>query len=453
MRIIVVGCGKVGQTIVAQLSKENHDISIIDTDAGVVMSTTNSYDVMGVVGSGVSYDVMREAGIEAADLLIAVTDSDERNLLSCLLAKQVAGCNTIARVRSPIYGDELRLIRGALGLSMTINPEFAAAREIARILRVPSAIKVETFARGRVELLKVEIAEHSILDNCALMDVDGKVGADVLVCAVERGESVMIPNGRFVLQAGDTISVIMPTENVRQFFNNIGEKSKKIRSAMLLGGGKVSFYLAELLLKTGIEVKIVETDEERCEELAEMLPGAIVIHGDATDQNVLLEEGLADIDAVVTLTGIDEANIFLSLFARSVSEAKIITKVNRLSFDKIIDSFDLGSIIYPKRITADNIVRYVRAMQNSYGTNVETMYNIIENRVEALEFLVREDADYTDVPLAELDIRENVLIAAISRAGETIQPNGQTRIQKGDSVIVVTTEKGANDLGELVRRK
>jgi len=453
MRIIVVGCGKVGQTIVAQLSKENHDISIIDTDAGVVMSTTNSYDVMGVVGSGVSYDVMREAGIEAADLLIAVTDSDERNLLSCLLAKQVAGCNTIARVRSPIYGDELRLIRGALGLSMTINPEFAAAREIARILRVPSAIKVETFARGRVELLKVEIAEHSILDNCALMDVDDKVGADVLVCAVERGESVMIPNGRFVLQAGDTISVIMPTENVRQFFNNIGEKSKKIRSAMLLGGGKVSFYLAELLLKTGIEVKIVETDEERCEELAEMLPGAIVIHGDATDQNVLLEEGLADIDAVVTLTGIDEANIFLSLFARSVSEAKIITKVNRLSFDKIIDSFDLGSIIYPKRITADNIVRYVRAMQNSYGTNVETMYNIIENRVEALEFLVREDADYTDVPLAELDIRENVLIAAISRAGETIQPNGQTRIQKGDSVIVVTTEKGANDLGELVRRK
>lgn len=453
MRIIVVGCGKVGQTIVAQLSKENHDISIIDTDASVVTSTTNSYDVMGVIGNGVSYEVMREAGIEAADLLIAVTDSDERNLLSCLLAKQVADCSTIARVRSPIYGDELRLIRGALGLSMTINPEFAAAREIARILRVPAAIKVETFARGRVELLKVEVAEGSVLDNCALKDVDEKVGCDVLVCAVERGESVTIPNGQFVLQAEDTISLIMPKENVRQFFNNIGEKSKKIRSAMLLGGGKVSFYLAELLLKTGIDVKIVENDEDRCEELAEMLPGAIIIHGDATDQNVLLEEGLADIDAVVTLTGIDEANIFLSLFARSVSEAKIITKVNRLSFDRIIDSFDLGSIIYPKRITADNIVRYVRAMQNSYGTNVETMYNIIENRVEALEFVVREEADYVDVPLAELEIRKNVLIAAISRAGETIQPNGQTRIQKGDSVVVVTTEKGVNDLGELLRRK
>ena len=453
MNILVVGCGKVGQTIVQQLSKEKHDISVIDVDAGVVSDVTNTYDVMGVVGNGESYEVLRAADIESADLMIAVTDSDERNLLSCLLAKQVAGCNTIARVRNPIYGREIRLIKEALGLSMTINPEYAAAREIARLLKVPSALKVETFCRGRIELLKANVTEGSVLDGCVLTDVDAKVGVDVLVCAVERGEEVVIPKGDFVLQKGDRISAVMAAEKVPAFFSNIGESTRAVRNVMLIGGGKIAFYLADLLHKTGMTIKIVENNPARCTELAEKLPGCIVIEGDASDQEVLLEEGIEEMDAVVTLTGIDEENIFLSLYAKSVSKAKIITKVNRLSFDNIVEGLDIGSVIYPKKITAESIVRFVRAMQNSYGSNVETLYNLIENKVEALEFVVREVADYVDVPLAELERKENVLVAAIWRNGENIQPNGRTRIQVGDSVIIVTTQKGIDNLNELFHKK
>ncbi len=452
MRIIVVGCGKVGQTIVEQLSREKHDISVIDTDAKVINVVNNTLDVMGVVGNGANYAVLKEAGIEDANLVIAVTDSDELNLLCCLLAKQLAGCNTIARVRNPVYSQEIRLIREQLGLSMTVNPEYAAAREIARILRVPSAIKIETFAKGTVELLKVEIPEGSLLDGIRIADIKSRAKVSVLICAVERGENVTIPNGSFVLEKKDTISVILPTDKVRDFFAEIGVETPKVRDTMIIGGGKNAFYLAQMLKKSGIDVKIVESSKERCEELSESLPGAVVIQGDATDQEVLLEEGITETDAFVTLTGIDEANIFLSLFAKSVSQAKIVTKVNRLSFDNIIERFDLGSLIYPKRITADSIVRYVRAMQNSFGSDVETMYNIIENRVEALEFVIREETPYIGIPLSELKIKDNVLIACISRNGETIQPNGQTKIMVGDSVIVVTTRTGVGSLGELIEK-
>ncbi|MBO5564445.1 MAG: Trk system potassium transporter TrkA [Lachnospiraceae bacterium] len=453
MNILVVGCGKVGQTIVQQLSKEKHDISVIDVDAGVVSDMTNAYDVMGVVGNGESYEVLRAADIESADLMIAVTDSDEKNLLSCLLAKQVAGCNTIARVRNPIYGGEIRLIKEALGLSMTVNPEYAAAREIGRLLKVPSAIKVETFCRGRIELLKANVMEGSILDGCALVDVDAKIGIDVLICVVERGDEVVIPKGDFVLQKGDRISAVMATEKVPAFFTSIGESSRPVRNVMLIGGGKIAYYLADSLHKSGMTIKIIEKDPARCTELAEKLPGCIVIEGDAADQEVLLEEGIAEMDAVVTLTGIDEENIFLSLYAKSISKGKIITKITRLSFDNIVDGLDLGSVVYPKKITAESIVRFVRAMQNSYGSNVETLYNLIENKVEALEFVVREMADYVDVPLAELERKDNVLVAAIWRNGENIQPNGRTRIQVGDSVIVVTTQKGIDNLNELFHKK
>ncbi len=452
MRIIVVGCGKVGQTIVEQLSREKHDISVIDTDAKVINDITNNFDVLGVVGNGASYEVLKEASIENADLLIAVTDSDELNLLCCLLARQLEGCNTIARVRNPVYSQEIRLIREQLGLSMTINPEYAAAREISRILRVPAAIKIETFAKGTVELLKVEIPEGSLLDGIRIADIRSRAKVNVLICAVEREDNVTIPNGSYVLEKKDTISVILPTDKVRDFFSEIGVEAPKVRNTMIIGGGKIAFYLAQMLKKSGIDVKIVEVDQDRCEELSESLPGAVVIQGDATDQDVLMEEGITEADAFVTLTGIDEANIFLSLFAKSVSGAKVVTKVNRLSFDNIIDRFDLGSLIYPKRITADSIVRYVRAMQNSFGSDVETMYNIIENRVEALEFVIREETPYIGIPLSELKIKDNVLIACISRMGETIQPNGQTKIMVGDSVIVVTTRTGIGSLGELIEK-
>ncbi len=451
MRIIVVGCGKVGETITEQLIKEGHDISVVDNDPDVVEDITNNLDVLGVVGNGASHEVLLEAGLEQADLLIAVTDQDELNLLCCLIAKKAGGCKTIARVRNPIYNKEIDVIKEELGLSLTINPEFAAAREMSRILRLPSAIKIDSFAKGRVELLKVRIPDGSVLDGCPLMDINSRTRSEVLVCAVERGDEVTIPNGRFVLASGDKISIVASPDNAKTFFSRIGVDMHRVRNCLIVGGGTVAYYLAMMLEYAGIAVKIIEKDKERCEELADHLENSVVIFGDAADKKILIEEGLPTADSFVTLTGIDEANIFMSLYARSCSRAKIITKINRINYDEIIGAFDLDTIIHPKKITAEIIVTYVRAMQNSMGSNIETLYDIIEDKVEAMEFIMRGDTKATGIPLAQLPTRDNVLIACISRGRQIIIPNGQTVIQEGDSVIVVTTQQGVQDFSDLLR--
>lgn len=451
MRIIMVGCGKVGMTVTEQLSMENHDVTVIDTNSSVIHDVTNNFDVMGVVGNGASYGVQTEAGIENADLLIAMTDSDELNLLCCLIAKKAGGCNTIARVRNPVYNNEIRFIKEELGLSMAINPEAAAAKEIARILRFPSAIKIETFAKGRVELLKFIVGEGSILDGSSLIDVAKSTKSDVLVCAVERGDDVIIPNGRFVLQKEDTISIVASPKNSRDFFQKIGVETHQVKNSMIVGGGTIAYYLAKELIESGIQVKIVEKDHARCEHLSELLPKAVIINGDATNQDTLMEEGLVHCESFVSLTGIDEGNIFLSLFAKSCSKAKIVTKINRISYEEIINNFHLGSLIYPKFITAENIVRYVRAMQNSIGSNVETLYKIIGNKAEALEFLISEDAPVVGIPLEELNIKDNLLIASINRAGEILTPKGKTQLQAGDTVIIVTTHTSLHDIKDILK--
>ena len=452
MRIIIVGCGKVGRTITEQLSLEGHDIAVIDSNSTVIHDVTNNFDVMGVVGNGASYTVQKEAGIEETDMLIAVTHSDELNLLCCLIAKKAGNCSTIARVRNPLYSSEINFIKEELGLSMTINPEQAAATEIARILRFPSAIEIDTFAKGRVELLKFIIEEDSVLDNCSLIDVAKKIKSDVLVCAVERGEEVIIPNGSFVLKKKDTISIVASASNARDFFKKIGVETHQVKNAMIVGGGKIAYYLSEQLISSGIDVKIVEKDKERCEELSELLPKAVIINGDATNQDVLLEEGISHCESFVSLTGIDEGNIFLSLFAKGNSKAKIITKINRISFDEIINTFQLGSLIYPKFITAEYIIRYVRAMQNSFGSNnVETLYRIIENKVEAMEFRIREKTAVVGVPLEELAMKDNILIACINHNGKAAIPNGKSQIEVGDTVIIVTTQKSLQDINDICR--
>lgn len=452
MRIIIVGCGKVGMTITEQLSLEGHDIAVIDTSSSVIHDVTNNYDVMGVVGNGASYTVQNEAGIEETDMLIAVTHSDELNLLCCLIAKKAGNCSTIARVRNPLYINEINFIKEELGLSMTINPEYAAATEIARILRFPSAIEIDTFAKGRVELLKFIIGQNSVLNNCSLIEISKKIKAEVLVCAVERGEEVVIPNGSFVMKENDTISIIASATNARDFFKEIGVETHQVKNAMIVGGGTIAFYLADQLINMGIAVKIVEKDKARCEQLSELLPKAVIINGDATNQDVLIEEGIAYCEAFVSLTGIDEGNIFLSLFAKSNSKAKIITKINRISFDKIINTFNLGSLIYPKFITAEYIIRYVRATQNSIGSNVETLYRIIENKVEALEFIITEEnSPVVNVPLEELPMKENILIACINHGGKIIAPNGKSKIQKDDTVIIVTTQKNLQDIRDILQ--
>lgn len=451
MQIIIVGCGKVGISITEALNREDHNITVIDTNSTVVTHATNTYDVMGIVGNGASYSVQMDAGIEDADLLIAATDSDELNLLCCLIAKKAGNCNTIARVRNPIYNAEVNFIKEELGLSMTINPEYAAATEIARILRFPSAIKIDTFAKGRIELLKFKVQENSPLQGSNLMEISKKYRCDILICAVERKEEIHIPNGSFLLKQGDIITIVGSPKNAEAFFQKINVQTNQVKNAILIGGGNVSYYLAKQLLTMGISVKIIENNRTRCEYLSQMLPKAIIIHGDGTDKSLLFEEGLKKTEAFVSLTGLDEGNILLSLFAKNQSHAKVITKVNRISFDDVVNSFDLGSIISPKFITAEYITQYVRAMQNSIGSNVETLYKIIENKAEALEFFVREDAPIIDIPLEKLNRKDNLLIACINHKGMVVTPNGKSRIQVGDTVIVVTTNTGLRDIKDILK--
>ena len=454
MKIIVVGCGKVGAALTAQLAREHHDISVIDVDSRVLMDISNNYDVMGVIGNGASRAVQMEAGVAGADLLVAATDSDELNLLCCLIAKKAGGCNTVARVRNPVYTGEIDFIKEELGLSLTVNPEFAAATEAARVLRFPSAVQIETFAKGKVEIIKVRIPEKSVLDGCPLSQIHKRTGTDVLICTVERGEGgkhVEIPNGSFVLAAGDVISIVASKQNTRDFVNRIGLKSRRVRDCMIIGGGKIAFYLAQQLLDSGIRVKIIEKNRGRCEELSDLLPKATIIHADGANQDILMEEGIRECESFVTLTGMDEENLFLSMFAQNASNAKVITKVDRMDFDEIIKRLDLGTLLHPKNITADNILRYVRALSNSIGSNVESLYKIIDDKVEALEFLIQKDSPVVGIPLSELKVKPNVLVACISRGGRIIIPNGNTSIHVGDSVVVVTSHLGFGDIEDILR--
>ncbi len=451
MKIIIVGCGKVGATLAEQLNNEHHDIMLIDKSADVINSITERIDVMGVVGNGAVYKVQMEAGIQETDLLIATTNSDELNMLCCLIAKKAGDCHTIARIRNPEYHSEINYIREELGLSLAINPEMAAAMEIARLLRFPSAIKIDTFAKGRIEILKFLVPDHSILHNMKVREVLSKLHCNVLICAIEHGSEVIIPSGDSVMVAGDKISFIASPAEANEFFKQAGIDNNTIRTAMFVGGGKITYYVAKLLESTKVNVKILEQNMERCNELSELLPKAMVIHGDASNQELLLQEGIGQIDAFASLTGFDEENIMLSLYAASQSKAKLITKVNRIAFENVIDSMNLGSVIYPKLITSETILQYVRAMQHSMGSNVETLYKIVADRAEALEFRVANEPSIVGISLEKLELKNNLLVAFINRNGKFISPRGKDTLEEGDRVIVVTTVTGLNDLKDILR--
>lgn len=451
MKIIIVGCGKVGTTIAEQLYHEGHDITIIDQNAATIQTITDSIDVMGLVGNGAVYQIQIEAGIEDADLLIATTNSDELNMLCCLIAKKAGNCHTIARIRNPEYATEVNFIREELNLSLSINPELATAREISRLLKFPSAIKIDTFAKGRVEIMKFQIPELSLLHNMKVYEVMPRTRCDVLMCAVERGDDVIIPNGSFELHTGDKVSFVASPMEAIKFFKEVGIENNSAKSVMMVGGGKITYYLAKMLEDTPIKMTIIEKDYNRCKILSEELPKAMIIHGDASDEKLLQEEGIRQTDAFAALTGFDEENIMLSLYAASQSKAKLITKVNRTSFESVINSMNLGSVIYPKLITADLIIQYVRAMQNSLGSNVETLYKIVANRAEALEFRVGKDAPMIGVPLEKMSLKSNLLVACINRAGKIITPRGKDTMEVGDTVIIVTTNTGLQDLKDILR--
>lgn len=452
MKIILVGCGKVGRALARQLSEEGHNVTVIDTNPAKIEMITEELDVLGVTGNGASNTILAEAGLDTADVLIAVTGSDELNLLCCVFAKKTGHCRAIARVRNPMYSHQLDFIKEQLGISTIINPEMTAAREISRLLRFPAATQIDTFADGKVRLIKFELLPEHGLDGVALREIGAKLESDILVCAVERGASVAIPNGNFVLKNGDLVSFVATYENAVEFFRKLHLPTRPVHSALLVGGGTIGYYLAKDLLEHGIHVRIVDKNLARCETLATDLPGAVVLYGDVADRQFLQTAGMDQAEAFVSITDMDEENILLSMFAKKHTNAKLITKVNRLEFDDVLDSLNVGSIVYPKYMVCDFVIQYVRALRNGAGNNLKTMYRILDDRVEALEFTVDAESGATAAPLMQLKLKPNQLICCIMRGNKVIIPRGADCMQVGDSVIVVTLDKGLHDIRDILAR-
>lgn len=451
LKIIIVGCGKVGSTLVEQLSQEGHNITVVDKNPAMAQSIANQFDVMGIAGNGASYSVQREAGVEDADLLIAVTGSDELNLLCCTVARQAADCAAIARVRTPDYSREVGYLREKLGLAMIINPELESATEAARILLMPTALEVDSFAHGQAEMIKIKIPTGNRLDGMTLADLGRSISQEILICAVERDGKVTIPGGSFCIRAGDIISFAASRAVSKRFLTDIGFKTNAVKNTLIIGGGKSAYYLASQLLSMGIDVRIIESNLARCEELSILLPKATIIHGDGTNEELLQEEGIGYAESVVALTGIDEENILLTLYAKWVSQAKVITKINRITFNEVINGLELGSVIYPKYITAEAIVRYVRAKKDSMdNNNIESLYHMFDHRAEAIEFHVSAASEVTGITLQELPLKAGLLVCSIYRNGKVIIPGGRDCILPGDTVLIVTTLRGLTDLRDIL---
>ncbi len=452
LSIIIVGCGKVGLTLASRLSSENHDIAVIDQSADKVEAATSAYDVIGIVGNGASFKVQQEAGIENADILIAVTDSDELNLLCCLVAKRAGRCDVIARVRTPDYSEESEYLQEQLGLAMIINPDQESANAISRILYLPTALDVTPFAGGQAELVRVKLPKDNVIIGKKIYEL-GQEGFlnEVLISAVERDKKITIPDGLFELQEGDIISFISPVRAGRDFLNRIGFQTNQVRSTLIIGGGRSGYYLAKQLIDDKKHVTIIESKRERCEELSILLPKAVVINGDGISEDLLKEVGIEHVESFVPLTGLDEENILLTLHAREVSDAKVITKINRITLDNVISNLELGSVIYPKYVTADAILRYVRAKTASMNSNIESLYHLFDNRAEAIEFHVGASSRIIGKPLANLPLKQNILVACIHRGDDILIPGGHDMIEADDSVIVVTTNSGYTDIEDILK--
>ena len=450
MKVIVIGDGKVGRTIVEHTCQEGHEVVVVDTNSQSVEQAIDKYDVMGIVGNGASYDILKSAGADKANVVIAATSSDETNILSCLIAKKLGAKSTIARVRSYDYINQINIIKKDLGINMTFNPEYEASREIMKIINFPEAIRVESFAKGNVDLVELYLPENSPLVGKSLIEIYQKYQVKVLVCAVQRNEEVFIPTGGFIFQEKDKIHITAKRSDLKRFLKKLGLIEDKIESVMLIGGGKLSLFLGKELIKNKYDVKIIEQDYKRCVELSELLPQATIIHGDGTDQNVLDEEGIKTRDAVVCLTSTDEENIILSMYAYKQKVHKIIAKINRPSFAGLMETISMASVISPKEIVASQIVSYLRATNNSRGSNVVTLHKLVNNKVEALEFVAKENKKLLNICLKDLKLKSNILIAGIIRDGKAIIPNGNDMILENDNVIVVTTNHFLDDLNEIL---
>ena len=450
MKIVVIGDGKVGRAIVQHTCKEGHEVVVIDKNPKVIEELVNTYDAGGICGNGACIDIQESAGVAKADLVVAATSRDEVNMLACLIAKKLGAKATIARVRSYEYNQNIELMKDALGIQMTINPELEAANEIMNIINFPEANRVDTFANGNVDLVELFIPENSPLIGLTLANISTKYQVRILVCAVQRGEEVFIPTGNFTFQAKDKIHITASRLVVKDFLKKLGLIETKMKDILVIGGGKISTYLAEQLIKGKYNVKIIEKDYERCLELSELLPGASIVHGDGSDQLLLEEEGLDSCDAIVCLTNLDEENIIISLYAQKKEVSKIITKVNKESFAGIVETIGVASVISPKEITSSRVISYVRSTSNIHGSNIVKLYKLVNNRVEAIEFIAKKSSKLLNVCLKDLKLKKNVLIASIIRNSEVIIPSGMTQIEENDSVIVVTTGQILDDLNDIL---
>lgn len=454
MRIVVVGAGKVGRVLTEQLAAEKHDIVVIDQDTDLIESLVNIYDVRGVVGNGGCYDVQKDAFEDGADLLIATTSSDETNILACLVAKKIGTPHTIARIRNPEYEKQLHFMREELGLSMVVNPEKATAREIARVLRFPSAIKREQFCRQRFELVEYRVNEGNPLEGLQLSDLYRNIRVKILICAVARGQQTIIPTGATVLQKGDKIYLTASARELESFFRKLNIFKARANNIMIVGASRITYYLVKELQDIQKRVTVIDSNAARCQAMSEKFPGVLVIHGDGADSELLSEERISEMDAFVPLTGLDETNIILAMYASQFPNCKVVAKINRPSFADLANQKGLvDSVVSTAAVTSETIARYVRAMQNSFDSdNIKTLHRLVGGRVEALEFNVGPGLPFIGVPLKDLNLREGMLVAGIVRQnGAPVIPSGADALQEGDDVVIVTTDTTLHALRDIVK--
>jgi trk system potassium uptake protein TrkA len=451
MKIIIVGCGKIGKSMISSLTSEGHDLTIVDKNSVVLNETADTFDVIGVCGNAVDCDTLMEADVKNADLLVSVTDSDEVNMLTCHLARNLGVKHSVARIRNPDYNDnDLSFLRQHLNISISINPELLVAEEINNILQLPSAVRVERFSRRNIEMVQIIIPKGSSLSGLNLIKMREKYRANYLICTVQRNNQVFIPDGRFELQDGDKIGIVAEHGETKKLLNMLGLLRKQAKSVMILGGSKPAYYLAKKLISLGVDVKIIEKKLQTCEFLASEIPEAVIIHGDGAQQELLLEEGISNMDAFVSLTGMDEQNIMLSIFASMQNVPKVVAKINRDELLTMAENLGVETIISPSHLSTNVIARYARALKNTKGSNVETLYKLLDGRAEALEFIVANDSKTIGIPFKNIKLKSNILVAGITRDTQIIIPSGNDMILAGDRVIVIAAEQRLNDLDDIL---
>ncbi len=451
MKIIVNGCGKIGKTILSSLVAEGHDVVVIDNDPSVVSNVTEIYDVMGVCGNGADNDVLIQAGVKDTRLFISATGSDELNMLSCFLAKRMGAHHTIARIRNPEYNDDgLGFMKQQLDISLIINPELLASQELFNLLKLPSAVKVENFSVRNFGMVELKLKPDSVLDNVKIIDLRSKFKSEFLICAVQRGDEAYIPDGSFVLKSGDKIAVTAKPSQTAKFIKELRSQKSPAKNIMILGAGRTAFYLAKRLSQGSSSVTVIEKNRQICEEFSDALPKVLVVHGDGSDREILNEEGIDNVDAFVALTGMDEQNILISSYASSKDTPKVIAKINREELVPFAENLGLDTFISPKKLVSDVVVKYARALENSQDSSMETLYKVMDDRVEVLEFLVKEKRDFTGVTFKELSLKPNILVAGIVRDRKIIIPSGEDMMLQGDKVIVFAANQRINDLSDII---